>query len=317
MILTVCLNAAIDVTYTAERFVEGEANLVASVHRRAGGKGINVAETLHRLGVEVLATGLAGGRTGEAIRADLATKGIPEALVGIAGESRETVTVVPDGGGGATSYNEQGPAVSAEEWRRLRERFADLVRGARIAVLSGSVPPGIPAIAYAELAALARAHDVPVLLDATGEHLLRALDGGVTMVKPNRPELAQAVGRPCSTREAVLAAAEELRGRGAETAVVSLGGCGLLAVSPDGCWQARAARLVGNPVGAGDAVVAALATGMLDGRSWPDRLRRCAALSAAAAAHPVAGGFDRGRYQELLGTVRIEQLPRSTASKAG
>ena len=57
------------------------------------------------------------------------------------------------------------------------------------------------------------------------------------------------------------AAVAALRSRSPRTAVVlSLGAKGLLADTPDGVWRARPTRpLTGNPTGAGDAAVAALA----------------------------------------------------------
>jgi tagatose 6-phosphate kinase len=45
---------------------------------------------------------------------------------------------------------------------------------------------------------------------------------------------------------------------------------------------------------------------MLEGRPWPERLRRAAALSTAAVAHPVAGAFDAGRFPELLEMTRVD-----------
>jgi tagatose 6-phosphate kinase len=52
--------------------------------------------------------------------------------------------------------------------------------------------------------------------------------------------------------------------------------------------------------------VAALVAGMLEGRPWPERLRRAAALSTAAVAHPVAGALDAGRFPERLEMTRVD-----------
>ncbi|MFD2355871.1 PfkB family carbohydrate kinase [Nonomuraea ferruginea] len=59
MILTVTLNAALDVTYETPQISWDGVNRVAAVHRRAGGKGVNVARVLAALGQDVLVTGLA------------------------------------------------------------------------------------------------------------------------------------------------------------------------------------------------------------------------------------------------------------------
>ena len=64
MIVTVTLNAAIDRTLTVPNFQRGQRHRASSGLALAGGKGINVARALKRLDVPVVATGLAGGRTG-------------------------------------------------------------------------------------------------------------------------------------------------------------------------------------------------------------------------------------------------------------
>ena len=64
-------------------------------------------------------------------------------------------------------------------------------------------------------------------------------------------------------------------------------------------------RCVANPVGAGDAVVAALVDASLRGWSWPERLSHAAAATGAAVAAPVAGEIDAGVYGELRGRVLL------------
>jgi tagatose 6-phosphate kinase len=91
--------------------------------------------------------------------------------------------------------------------------------------------------------------------------------------------------------------------------VVTLGPDGLLAATGDGCWRARApAAATGNATGAGDAVAAALAHGLVLGRPWDERLRHAAALGAATAAAPVAGEFRRQDYLGALTAVTVEEV---------
>ena len=102
-------------------------------------------------------------------------------------------------------------------------------------------------------------------------------------------------------------AAGELGGAGA--VVVTLGPEGLLAATGDGCWRARApAAVAGNATGAGDAVAAALAHGIVLGRPWHERLRHAAALGAATAAAPVAGEFRQQDYLGALRAVAVEEV---------
>ncbi|MEU7741508.1 1-phosphofructokinase family hexose kinase [Nonomuraea sp. NPDC049158] len=305
MILTVTLNAALDVTYQVPRVDWDGVNRVAAVHRRAGGKGVNVARVLAALGQDVLVTGLTGGPTGQAIETDLQTAGLPHAFVRIAADSRTTLVVADSGqavagdergfGGQTALFNEPGPEVTAAEFGRMVGRFTDLLATAEAVVLSGSLPRGVPLDAYATLAAIAADHGVPAIVDADGEPLRHAPGGRPSIVKPNAEELARAVpeGGPEE-------GAQALRGRGAESVVVSMGADGLLAVTPEGIFRARMPyKVEGNPTGAGDSLVAGLALGLVERSPWPERLTRAAALGAAAVAAPVAGDFDRDVYADI------------------
>ena len=83
----------------------------------------------------------------------------------------------------------------------------------------------------------------------------------------------------------------------------------MIAVTPQGVWRASPPeRVAGNPTGAGDAAVAALTAGLVDGRAWPERLADAVALSAAAVGAPVAGGFDHELYRRLRDRVEADAL---------
>lgn len=300
MILTVTLNLALDVTYHVDKVRPHGTNRVRSVAQRAGGKGVNVARVLHALGADVLVTGLCGGTTGGVVLAELDDAGLSELLYPIAGETRRTVTVV-EAAGGATLFNEPGPEVSTVEWSGFLESYGELLESMDAVVLSGSLPCGAED-GYAELVQRAEDAGVPAVLDADGPALLSGVAAGPTLVKPNADELRTVTGEPDP-----VAAARELCAAGARSVVCSLGADGLIAVTGQEIWRARPPRpLSGNPVGAGDAAVAALTLGMVRVAPWPDRLRAAAALSAAAVLAPQAGDFDPVAYEELLSEVAVE-----------
>src|SRR5205085_7485261 len=101
----------------------------------AGGKGINVARALKALDVPVVATGLAGGRTGTRIVEELTTEAILNDFVRIADESRTSTLVVDPTIGTSTEIYEWGPHVSDDELTMLLEKLAYLSRGADVVVL--------------------------------------------------------------------------------------------------------------------------------------------------------------------------------------
>src|SRR5690242_5692 len=94
MILVVCLNPALDVTYHVPGVDWSGVNRPRQVRAGPGGKGINVARTLRALGRDAAVVGLAGGVTGAAVRAGLAAAGVAASFAGIAGETRRTFAVV-------------------------------------------------------------------------------------------------------------------------------------------------------------------------------------------------------------------------------
>jgi len=316
LVLTVTLNAALDLTYRVDRLTPGATHRVEDIAARAGGKGVNVARVLHALGEPVLATGLAGGATGARLRALLAADGVPEEFVPIADESRRTVVICAGDGAEPTGFWEPGPRVTATEWRTFVERYQALLAGSSVVTLNGSLPPGVPQDGYATLIALARAAGVPTVLDADGEPLRLGVAAGPDLVKPNALELSMlhgaALGRKVlvdspAGAEAAAAAAREL---GAGAVVASLASVGVVAATGDGCWHAAPPeRVNGNPTGAGDACVAGLARGLLLRQAWPERLRDAVALSAAAVASPVAGEFSFDDYQRLYAAVSVQPLP--------
>lgn len=301
--MTVTLNTALDLTYRVPALTPHASHRVTQVIERPGGKGLNVARVLAALGYETVATGFAGGATGAVLRDLLAATPVRDELVETAGATRRTVAVVDAADGDTTQLNEPGPTVTPTEWEAFRARFAALLDGAEAVALCGSLPPGIHVGAYAELVRLARAAAVPVLLDTSGEPLRRGIAARPDLVKPNADELAQLTGAR-EPRRATL----DARRRGAHAVVSSLGPEGLLAATPEGLWHATPpAPVKGNPTGAGDSAVAGLLSGLVDGAPWPDRLTRAVALSAATVLSPVAGEFDAGAYEELLGRVKVTE----------
>ncbi len=196
-------------------------------------------------------------------------------------------------------------------------------------MLSGSLPPGLPPGTYAELTAMAAAAGVPVLLDAHGEALRLGAAAGPEIVKPNLAELEAFAGRPgCSAagpgsgrvrvdpRQAVAAAAHELRASGPAAVVVSLGPDGLHAETREGCWQAVPPAVVaGNATGAGDAAAAGLAYGLALGHPWDERLREAVALGTAVALAPVAGEFSPADYATVRAGVTVTREADSYADR--
>jgi tagatose 6-phosphate kinase len=301
--LTVALNAAVDTTYIFDGFAVGNIHTVAEMQRVAGGKANNVARVLRVLGRPVTATGFAGGAAGEFIQRELRGCGIDAQYEPIPGESRTCFAMIDRVGGTLTEIREKGPAVPDAACEAFLRRFAQLLAGAKVAVISGSLPPGVPGDFYGRLVALARSHGVYTILDAAGGALAKALPAGPSLAKPNRDELAGFIGGDLADEGAVRRAAERMREAGAGAVCVSLGKDGLLYVGPEGAWQVRPPRVEAvNTVGSGDSLVAGFTAGLLEGLPVPEALRLGVACGTANAltsgvASPRAADIERIRPQ--------------------
>ena len=106
MIVTVTLNAALDIPLTLPILHIGHRHRASDVVTLAGGKGINVARALKQLDVPVVATGLAGGRTGTRIVEELTAEAILNDFVRIRDESRTSTLVLDPTSGTHTEIYE-------------------------------------------------------------------------------------------------------------------------------------------------------------------------------------------------------------------
>lgn len=335
MIVTVTPNPAWDVTYEVSALVPGEVHRVARVHRRLGGKGVNVARVLAAAGRAVVAVlpgpeGLAAeaglparqeaaregaGKTaaGEGAREDTAPLLRCDVVPGLPA-LRQTL-VVHGGDGTTTSLWEPGVTPDHGMARDLDRRVAAWLRPGNAMtavtgiVISGSLPPGLDPRCHARLAAQALAAGVPALVDTSGEALARAATVPGVVLAPNAAELAQLTGRDYRDADQAVAAARDLLADGPRAVVVTLGGDGMAAVTRDGTWRGRLAEpLAGNPTGAGDAAAAALISGLATAAGWPEIVRDAVALSAAAVLSPVAGEVSLADFARLRAQADVRKV---------
>ncbi|WP_455356466.1 1-phosphofructokinase [Streptomyces sp. SYSU K217416] len=284
MIVTITPNPSLDRSFELERLARGEINRAAADWVEPGGKGVNVSRALNAAGHRSTAVLPLGGYSGMLLRELLSRQGIEVATVWVSGDTRINVSVI-ETNGALTKINAPGPEITAEESAALLAAVRDLT-GPDTGWLAccGSLPRGLAPEWYADL--VARVHDggARIALDTSGPALLAALKAGPDVVKPNHEELAEAVGRPLATIGDAVQAAGDLRARGAQQVLASLGADGMLLVAEEGGWYGSApVTSVRSDVGAGDASLA----GFLGaGGAGPKALAVAVAHGAAAVQLP-------------------------------
>ncbi|MDN8089692.1 1-phosphofructokinase family hexose kinase [Burkholderia multivorans] len=286
-IVTVTLNPAVDVATSVERIVDTHKLRCAPPRRDPGGGGINVARTIHRLGGDCIAIYVSGGATGRALAQLLEAERLPTGRIPIAGETRENICVTETATGREYRFLMPGPAVTAAEWHACATRIETMRPAPRYLVLSGSLPPGVPANAYATLARVASRNGTRVVVDAAGAALSAALDVGVHLVKPSLGELSALAGEPLDEASACRKARELVSAGRADIVAVTLGAAGAWVVSRDCTVRlpGRAAAVC-STVGAGDSFVGAMVWALARELPFDDACRYALAASAASVEFP-------------------------------
>ena len=292
--LILALNPSIDAEWRAADVRWEEKNNVSSERRWAGGKGINVARWLQHLGGKPALVLPLGGHTGRELAGYLKQEKLSATVVPLREPTRVNV-IVTTTAGRQMRFNPLGPKLSAGEWARMVKTVRRRLARAGLPVLSGSLPRGVPVSAYAQLIRLAHRLGVKTLLDCDGPALAAAVPSRPFLVKPNEHELAQWWGQTATSEAQVLQAARALsrrtRGwvlvsRGAKPAVLVNAGAGI-----EHFTRPPRAR-VRNTVGAGDALLAAVARQVQLGappETWLHRGVTVGAMATRCEAGLVAG----------------------------
>jgi len=291
-----------------ERLRPDDVNRAAEVHDYASGKSVNVARVLHTLGEDAVATGFAGGDRGGALLRDLDAASVRHEFVTVAAPTRQCVTVIDRAAGTATELVEEPKPVAQDDWARLEEVVARLLRGAGGLVLSGSLPPGAPQDFYLRCLRSGRRPHAPVVLDARGEPLRKALGHEGFVAKMNLDELSATLGRPLSDDAGLAKAMREVMPAGGAV-VVTLGAGGAVAADEHGAWRVRVPPIPArSAVGSGDAFSAGLVVGLARGRPLADACASGAACGAANAMTDLAGHLSPSDVRAIQADVRVEPL---------
>jgi len=312
VIVTVTLNAALDRSLSVPAFKPGYRHRSSDVLVLAGGKGINVARALKLLDVPVVATGLAGGRTGTWIVEELTEESILNDFVRIRDESRTSTAVVDPAGGSYTEINEWGPKVSGDEIEILLDKLRYLSRGAATVVFAGSLPRGVDEGFYADAVRELTRLGARVVLDSEGEPLRRGIEAEPWLVSPNQREAEQLVGQEFEDDDDFVMALDTIAEMGARNVQITMEtGCFALVREERQVrrYHARAPHL--EPVsvlGAGDVLLAGWLAARDEGSSVEESLRLAVAAGSASVLQMGAGRFDRAEAVRLASLVEVNEL---------
>ena len=283
MIYTVTFNPSLDYVVQVDDFAVGEINRTRTESIYPGGKGINVSLVLQNLGLPSVALGFTAGFSGAEIERLLQEAGCRcDFIAAKEGYSRINTKIIS---GAETALNGQGPQLSEAELAALFNKLRRLTQD-DVLVLAGSIPASLPDNIYEQILELLQPVGTRVVVDATGDLLLKVLKYRPFLIKPNHEELGEFFGRgPLLTEEEILAAAQRLQQQGARNVLVSRGANGALLLDENGKLhkQASPKGTLVNSVGAGDSMVAGFLAGYLQTQDYDAALRLGVAAGSASA----------------------------------
>ena len=302
------LNPTLDVSYEVEHLVPGEK--VASTHARfdPGGTGVNVGRALRLLGTPTLTCLIIAGEVGAMLQRLVARELDEPRFVAIPGETRINCTLVEKDQSTQYEIDGIGPNVSPSALQEVISQFVAGCEGC-LGVLTGSVGSGVPDTIYGELVDRLRSRAAEAVVDAKGLVLAHAVEHKPFLIKPNRAEFTELVGKPMPTLAKVAHEARAVQARGVRFVCVSLGEDGALLAGPDNVYYAPAPRIkVRCTVGAGDSMVAGLTSAFTRHASPAEALRLGVACGSGTAEKPGTQLFDPGDVKRLSAQIEVREL---------
>ena len=303
-------NTSVDKALDVDELRAGGVHRVRRLQAWPGGKGLHVAVTAAALGEPVRLVGLIDSAHRREFEDVLGARGVEFHGVETKGTLRTCLAIRDQGGARITEILEPGPELDAATRDELSARFLRLSGSSRLAVLSGSVPPGFGEGAYGELVGTLRERGVRCLVDASGGLLRGAVEARPFLIKPNREEAEALAGGTIDGIPAAAEVARTLGQRGITMVVVSLGAEGAVAAF-EGRVAHAAVSVPGSlhPVGSGDCLLGGMAVALARGQQWEDALRLGVACGAANTLSAETGWVRREDVDALLPRVTSAVRP--------
>ena len=307
MVLTICMSPCTDVTIELDALNVGKTNVIKRKSVSFGGKALNVAIGVKRLGGDVYATGLMYNENGYLFENALDKEGVPFTFVWNKGRARENLKLI-DRKSMLTEVNDVGAEVGKDKTEEVLGMVRMLSERSGVTVLSGGLPRGLDAGYYGKLAATVH-KDSMKIVDAVGQRMFSALNEGVDLVKPNLEELENTIGKNIESKTDMLKACYELLDRGAKRVLLSLGKEGAVITDGHNNFYCKSLNVaVNSTVGAGDGMVAAAALKLEQGADLREILRSGVAAGTATVMSVGQTSFTKEKYNEVLANLIVKEI---------
>lgn len=310
-IVTLTMNPALDKSTRTPTVAPEDKLRCETLQVEPGGGGVNVSRAIHKLGGVSQLLYVAGGMNGQAIETLLQADGLSGQRIPIAGNTRESFTVLEESSRHQYRFNMPGPTLAAAEWQQVLEIVAALPQPDYL-VASGSLPPGVPDDFYALLAGQMAGTKTRVIVDTSGRALRELVQhpAPVYLIKPNLAELAELAGQEIDDDQEIIAAAQRIIDEsGIQQIVVSLGAGGVIVVDDRRAARQRTPTVpIRSKIGAGDSTVAGIVLALARGLPGAEAVRFGVASGAAAVMTPGSELCRRADAERLFDSMQRDQL---------
>ena len=307
MITTVCMNPSFDKTASVNQLVAGDVNRLHSVRVDVGGKGINVAIVLKRLGIDVRCIGCLGEDNSESFLRMIKKDELCFDYLTVPGEIRTNLKLMDESQKVITEFNEPGVALDEEQLRAFMYLLSSKSNDSEYVVLSGRLPAGCSENTYQRC--MQAVADKKVVLDCAGESLLHGIKEKPYLIKPNLPEMEALMKKELRTLRSLRDAALILIEYGAQNVVVSMGKYGAMLINDQTTLFAPALMVEArSTVGAGDSMVGGILAGLSCGASIQDAFRHGVAAGAASVMTDGTQLLYKQDFDRLLSKVTVQEV---------
>ena len=280
-IITLTLNPAFDVHCRADELALYRENLVEITSRNAGGKGVNISRALAAGEIESRALVVLGDENGDTFLKSLYECGLDVLRIDVRGRIRENITI--HGCGGETRISFSGFSADGGLLSRVLSVLEEEAEDGFVVTFTGRVPDGIEASFVKEFLLRLKSLGARLVIDSKSVSLSDIVEIKPWLIKPNREEISQYLGREIFSFGEIRKSAEELHCAGVENVMVSLGEKGAMLVSREGSFIAVPKEISPlSTIGAGDSTVAGFMAASCLGRPAAECLKMAVAYGTAA-----------------------------------
>ncbi len=309
MIYTLTPNPSIDRSLTIPEIRFNSVLRSQKVRLDWGGKGFNVSRSLQQFGIDSMAIAWVGGGSGKMLADGLQRMGIQTDFVWVDEETRTNTMIIEADSGWHIKVNEPGAPISQGDVDQLFQKVEGYAKKGDLWILSGSLPPDVPATFYADLIKLLKTRGSRIVLDASGKPLQFGCQEAPFLVKINIPEASQLVGFGINGPEDAKRAALPFLRMGVTVFSLTMGEDGLLLATQKEMVYASAPKInVRNAVGSGDSLLAGLIYAQGQGMGLVESARWAVATGSASVETEAVSEFDVRRIQELLPEIKSKVI---------